>query len=266
MTAQALWKELQAEFKKKNKSKCVELCGKLKLEFAKNRNLLLISGNNSDLKTEMEVHELACYIAIENGDLDQFENEVRQLNVFYRDYKLTSNNEGKITGLYLLHLLASDRIGEFHSDLELLAAKDFDKSHVQTSVQIERYLMEGNYAKISAALNKLQTQEYYPMFLNNTLKLVRKKVMKSLQVSAEGVNVSFAMKMLYFKSQQELKTFVDSLEQESSMDDTASCRWEIKNDKLVFSDPEGLRKEALVPTYEVISNTIGYATDLERIV
>lgn len=65
-------------------------------------------------------------------------HQVRQLKIYYRDFanKLkASANEQKIFGLYLLSLLANDRIGEFHTELELISQSD--SPFIQRPVQLE---------------------------------------------------------------------------------------------------------------------------------
>ena len=50
--------------------------------------------------------------------------------------------------LYLLHLLASDRIAEFHVELESISTHEQNHAYIKYPIQLERYVMEGNYAKV----------------------------------------------------------------------------------------------------------------------
>jgi hypothetical protein len=51
-------------------------------------------------------------------------------------------------GLYLMYLLACDRIKSFHTELESLTSSDRLNAYIHYPIQLERYLMEGNYAKL----------------------------------------------------------------------------------------------------------------------
>ncbi len=69
----------------------------------------------------------------------------------------------KVIGLHLLFLLSSDRIGmklhlsvsmyliaEFHTHLEALSSHEQYNPYIKYPIQLERYVMEGNYAKALA--------------------------------------------------------------------------------------------------------------------
>ena len=66
-----------------------------------------------------------------------------------------------VTGLYLLYLLASDRIGtlklhatfalpiaDFHTELESISSHEQNNAYIRYPIVMERYMMEGNYAKV----------------------------------------------------------------------------------------------------------------------
>ena len=56
------------------------------------------------------------------SDVPAFERYVTQLKTYYVDYQTflpKSTRTQAVQGLYLLHLLSVDRIGEFHTELEV---------------------------------------------------------------------------------------------------------------------------------------------------
>ena len=76
--------------------------------------------------------------------------------------------------------------------------------------------------------------------------------------------------MLYLNSAAELKTFIEKHQAESAdMSDAAGAgtadKWIVdeKSKKLLFREAAEVEK---VSTYDTISNVIGYATEIERIV
>ena len=85
------------------------------------------------------------------------------------------------------------------------------------------------------------------------------------------VTIDFAVKMLYLKSAAELKTFIEKHQAETAggdMSDSAAApadKWVVdeKSKKLLFREATEVEQ---VTTYDTISNVIGYATEIERIV
>lgn len=53
-----------------------------------------------------------------------------------------------VVGLYLMHLLVENRLAEFHSEVELLAPGDRESTFIAFPLQLETFLMEGNYTKV----------------------------------------------------------------------------------------------------------------------
>jgi hypothetical protein len=61
-----------------------------------------------------------------------------------RKFLKQSPDQDPIVGAYFLFLLAENRIGEFHTELELI--NDFENTYIKFAVQLETYKMEGWYA------------------------------------------------------------------------------------------------------------------------
>jgi 26S proteasome regulatory subunit N12 len=229
-----------------------------------------------------EMLELACYLSIRRTDVQEFERHVIQLKMYYdashKDLK-PSDRKYDILGLYLLHLLAADRIGDFHTELELIPVDDHENTYIKRPIQLERHIMEGNYAKILEA-KKSMPQQYYPLFMDRLENTVRTKIGSSLERSYEHLPVQEAAKMLILPDVSKLQEFVQKenerkvreSEDEPMGDITPSmsrrvnrsiCKWEVKNDRLFFTRTAEKKSEIWD---DLMVNTIGYATDLERIV
>merc|ERR1719343_1816515 len=187
-----------------------------------------------------------------------------------------------LMGLYLLHLLTSDRIGEFHTELELIPVDDYENLYIKQPIQLERYLMEGNYAKVLEA-QKDVPQMYYSFFMERLIDTVRSKVGASLERSYDHLPVQQAAQMLILavaalqefaikenerKAREELdcpmgdmSAMTPSLTRRAA---TGLIKWEVKDGHLYFKKDQ--EKSLEIPALDLMVNTIGYATDLERIV
>eukprot|EP00397_Hematodinium_sp_SG-2012_P035958 GEMP01038762.1.p1 GENE.GEMP01038762.1~~GEMP01038762.1.p1 ORF type:complete len:299 (+),score=63.27 GEMP01038762.1:85-981(+) len=294
--AQALLKQCLSFFQANKTTEALAELQNVKREIAGFKsNTAVRIAETPDVIAERQVMidalELGTYLAIRSRDLDMFDRHVTQLKAFYRDFPQLSikSNGSCLLGLNLLHLLASDRRGEFHQELELLHKAIVNVPHIELPVLLERYLMEGNYEKIAGLGNQLgdvykevpshaQLKEFFGERLVGT---VRARVAESLEKSYKSVKAEVAVKMLTLNSLSELQEFArkenerkkQEEEDDISMGDTTPgisknlflrIRWEIKDGYLIFTSDSDKTME--VPALDIINNTIGYATDLERIV
>jgi len=288
--------ELFGDFKKAfeaepcDLAKCEQQLAQLKLlvfSGLSTSGALAAAGTSADAAKEQllarEMLELACFLSIRRRDLSGFERHVAQLKMYYNDNHQGLNpSEQKfpILGLYLLHLLASDRIGEFHTELELIPVDDYDNMYIKQPIQLERYLMEGNYAKVLEA-QKDVPKMYYAYFMERLIDMVRLKIGASLERSYEHLPAQQAAVMLILADVPALQEFAMKEnerkareENDDTMGDftpsltrrapTGLVRWEVKDGRLYFT--RSAEKQLEIPALDLMVNTIGYATDLERIV
>lgn len=263
-----LYKDFSAEYQK-NGSNCDKLCAEIKVELAKLGNQLLLEAQDPKvLALSREVYERGAFLSIKKNDPAAFERHVKQLKIYYRDFDkkigVKSANEYKILGLYLLSLLANDRIGEFHTELELVT--EHDSEFIQRPVMLERYLMEGNYAKINQSLQGFSSQEHYPVFLGQLQDTMRRRILESLGRSTNSVSLDRVSKMLYMKNSDEVKQYITKFQanQQTAMnDDDEASKWEIRGNQLVVGSGQMTAK---VGAMESIQNCIDYATQIEKIV
>lgn len=202
--AKSLFDTFKAKFEAEpcDLAKCEELLGQLKLLlFSGSAAVLSGTGGGADFVKEQllvrETLELACFLSIRLRDLAGFERHVSQLKMFYDRQQELPPSEQKypILGLSLLHLLASDRLGEFHTELELIPVDEAENMYIKQPVQLERYLMEGNYAKVLEA-QKDVPKMYYAFFMERLIDTVRQKVGASLERSYETLPAQQAAQML----------------------------------------------------------------------
>jgi len=133
-----------------------------------------------------EVFEWGIFLAVQARDLSAFQRNLAQLKPYYTDYAHllpTSDKQSVIIGLQLLHLLCVNALAEFHSEVELLSYQDQHRGRTSTAdqqqpqqrsawtpllsspyisypLQLETYLMEGCYHRISAARASVPSPEY----------------------------------------------------------------------------------------------------------
>lgn len=303
-------KELFETFKKTfeaepcDLAKCEEQLAQLKLLVYSNLNTVgaLTStggvGAGPERALAREVLELACYLSIRRKEMTAFERHVAQLKMYYNDQEKAgvqndSDRKYPILGLYLMHLLASDRIGDFHTELELIPVNDHENPSIKQPIQLERCIMEGNYGKILEAKkekppqnlsysgNSKWTAENYAYFMGRLEETVRTKIGASLERSYEHLPANEAAKMLILPDIAKLQEFVVQENErkvreseDDMMGDTSPSltrrnlqkvisKWEVKDGRLYFTRDASTRPEVWE---DLMVNTIGYATDLERIV
>lgn len=109
-----------------------------------------------------DVYEQGALASIRAKDPDAFTRYVSQLQPFYEvsgGAGRRSEEQNKITGLYLLLLLTQGRYAEFHSELEGLGVAsglvdvEGDR-YLGYPIRLERWLMEGSYDRVWKAMKK----------------------------------------------------------------------------------------------------------------
>jgi len=211
-----------------------------------------------------EALEAGAFLSIKSKDIPAFERHVAQLKTYYTDYAHllpASERQYPITGLYLLALLAQNRIGDFHTELELIPLPQQQNPYIKYAVTLEQRLMEGSYNKI---LNARESVPHPAMsvFIDLLSGSVRDKLSECAEKAYESFPVTDALTMLTFKGSDQL-------------DEYAKKRgWEITKDGVIlFPATHGAAAQATakakaleIPSQLLIKQILGYATELERIV
>ena len=135
---------VRAALKAKNYEQVIQLVPALKLQ-------PLSLSDALDLFTAASLAFLAL------NDLNQFEKQATLVRSLI--HQINNDTALLVVGLLLVHLLASDRIGDFHVALHLLPHSVLKHRFIQYPVDLERSIMEGNYAK---ALKAERPAEFNP--------------------------------------------------------------------------------------------------------
>jgi 26S proteasome regulatory subunit N12 len=272
-------------------AQCTELLAKLK----KPVTVFALSGDQKKLLLARETLEIGALTSILSRDMAAFERYVTQLKTYYLDFATLlapSARQQALQGLLLLHLLSDNRIGEFHTELEVIPAAAQESEHIRTAIELERYMMDGNYQVLINGKEK--RPEYFSFFMDQLLETVRSKVAVAMEKSYSEMGAADAAKMLMLSSVKELEEFARQenerkadLEKSAAEENAAETklatswkaaelgdvtmdakqkevRWVMTGSVLKFQRPSEVK--VMVSALDLIGNTIGYASNIERIV
>ena len=108
--------------------------------------------NQSSWHGAGEVYEYATFLSVEKKDIEEFERNICVLRSFYDEFDSLigkSQRKNAILGLYLLYLLAYNKISQYHTEIELIPQEDIDTNiYIKVPVSLETYFVQGSYQKI----------------------------------------------------------------------------------------------------------------------
>uniref|UniRef100_A0A0G4F451 CSN8/PSMD8/EIF3K domain-containing protein n=1 Tax=Chromera velia CCMP2878 TaxID=1169474 RepID=A0A0G4F451_9ALVE len=291
--------------------KCMALLNELKVDIAGFSTSSLIPPSAGAVKDKglyekelliaRETLEIGAFLAVRKQDSALFERHVLQLKTYYRDFGKQmppSQRQYPIMGMFLLHMLAENRIGDFHTELELIPQEERGEggnTYLKHPIALERALMEGNYNKV-LTISKDVPLPIFRFFVDTLTTTIRKKIAESLETAYSWVDVPFACRMLSTGSEAELRQLAKEMNARGKreageggdveMDGGAAAAaaaadagedaeeedeegierktWEVEGNKLYFKSAEG--KKTDLEALTVITNTMAYASELERIV
>ncbi|KAF4663089.1 26S proteasome non-ATPase regulatory subunit 8 [Perkinsus olseni] len=261
-------------------------------EIIKARENLGIKTQDEFIQWARGTLETTAVDALKAGDMGAFERRVTQLRRYYfespNNQQAPSTNMATIMGLYLLFLLSADRTGEFHTEVEQLPEALTGTPQIQLPVAVERCIMEGNGTKLKACVSQAAKDlPHSELLLQRVVNQVRIKIASSLERAYTSMHSKTACKMLLMdpNDKKSLELFAKAENDRKAADEAnlstleledpstpaqarlrnrLSTRWVVEGDRLVFKK---IRDDAsAMPALDLISNMIGYATDLERIV
>jgi 26S proteasome regulatory subunit N12 len=208
--------------------------------------LAMLKENNPDLACRLL--EQAVLWSVAAQDSEAFSRHMAQLQAVQ-----TAPRKPLIIGLHLMHLLVSNRLSEFHSELEVLTADQAMDPLVRFPIGLERKLMVGIYDEVLEGQVPDASYQYFMDALGPT---VREAMADCMEVAYESLPVEAAAGMMKFTS----KTDWDDYVQEYRND------WIVNNGQLVFSPPTSQAQASDIPSMEYIQRSLTYATEMERII
>eukprot|EP01130_Rhizamoeba_saxonica_P019013 TRINITY_DN9734_c0_g1_i1.p1 TRINITY_DN9734_c0_g1~~TRINITY_DN9734_c0_g1_i1.p1 ORF type:complete len:282 (-),score=65.16 TRINITY_DN9734_c0_g1_i1:76-888(-) len=209
---------------------------------------------DKEIYLSREILEYGAIMSVLNRDDKGLENYVAQLKSFYNDYRFLPDSEKKdsILGLYLLYLLSNNRIGEFHTELELIP--DQNNKYVNFSVTMERDKMEGRYNKIFQAHENLDGKGlgFYSPLTEKLCDTVRNDIADSLETAYESLSIGQLQQLLLLDTDISLNQFI------------SERGWNVVDNVIHFSTVNVLENE--LDALEIIGQSLQYAHELERII
>lgn len=186
-----------------------------------------------------------------------------QLKIYYFDYRtqLTDSElRNTVLALNLLYLLTESRLAEFHSELGLLAAAERAAPAAAFVAGLEEALMMGSYGR---ALDLARGGAPAPAaaacarFLASLTDTVREAVAECAEAAYPGgLSLGAARDRLLFATEAEVEAYCRERRPE----------WTVAGGRIAFGGNEIKSKSSEIPSLRVISETLSYATELERIV
>eukprot|EP00112_Aurelia_sp_Birch-Aquarium-sp1_P001694 Seg1183.10 transcript_id=Seg1183.10/GoldUCD/mRNA.D3Y31 product="26S proteasome non-ATPase regulatory subunit 8" protein_id=Seg1183.10/GoldUCD/D3Y31 len=202
-----------------------------------------------------DVLEIGVQWSVVMKDIPSFERYMAQLKCYYYDYSgilPESPYMYQLLGLNLMSLLAQNRLGEFHTELELLPAKEIQNSvYIRCPVALEQYLMEGSYHKVFLAKDNVPAEAYY-FFINILIDTLRDEVAACMEKSYQQISFKEATRMLFFQNDANMTEY------------SVKRGWSIVGNSYHFTADAHDKQE--VSANKLIEQCLGYAKELERIV
>lgn len=274
MALQQLSQDFLAAFESRRYNDAASLIPKIKLEYAKIGLLTpSLQFDKADLLAARQLLEMAVLVSI-FAQKPQAETErlLLELRPFYSpELRLqSSENHSKMTALYLLIVLTSNRVSEFHTELETIENAESDK-YLRYPVSLERWLMEGAYDKAWKAVTddaQFPAPEFALLMKSEESNLeltIRNEIAICMGSAYPSLPAASAKHLLYITSDAELEKFVES-----------RTGWNLLQQRVTFdgnvsSHPtQALReKKARARTYDeeqLIDKMLGYAAQIEVII
>jgi 26S proteasome regulatory subunit N12 len=201
----------------------------------------------------LEVFEKAVFLSILNQDKQNFERSVATLRGYY-SAGMSSANHSTILGLQLLFLLVENKLAEFHCELHSLTEAQLAHPHISFCTQLDQYLSVGSYDQVMTAAEKPPVPQF-KFFLNSMLEMVRTNIAECAAVSYSTLTVQGATEILMFSSQTDTLAFISS----------RYPHWVVAGTKIDLRASKQAKGEE-IDSINLIQTTLGYATEMERIV
>lgn len=196
-------------------------------------------------------------LLVKHDDVETFTRVYSTLSPYYTTNSVSNTpDRAKVIGLNLLRLLVLNDLSQFHSELERIPSSLTNHTLVKFALQLEQFLMEGNFSQFFDVVKKTPSKEY-SVFVSPLVTSARKEILKCVAASYDSVEVDAVRKMLGLAQTQQAEALLR--EHESTVDISGGIvRFEKqKKTKRTKSD---------LASWELAKQNLIYATELERIV
>jgi len=205
---------------------------------------------------------MGAYWSVHARDGASFERYMSQLIPFYFSNSTLSQSTRMcpLLGLYLLHLLVTNRLANFHSLLEKISIHPSidpsgDNPFLQFPVQLLQCLVEGMFHRVVLARKQVPAAEY-AWFVDGLMETIRNELADCLEVTFEEVNIASAARLLLL-GQEQIPQLITFAQQRGWIVDE-------KNNSIRFKTKALMREESFC--FGIIRQSLEYAQQLEQIV
>ncbi|KAJ7934453.1 hypothetical protein B0H13DRAFT_2227251 [Mycena leptocephala] len=189
--------------------------------------------NTDDLVVAREILEIGAFWSMRTQDLVSFDRCLPASDFLQRSY-----HEDPIRGLQLVRLLTQNLIADFHT-----------APYIMYPINLERWLMEGIYAKVWATCAQVPAPEY-SYFVDSLMSVTRS------EAAYECLTLKDAATLLFFSSQSELLAFAREVVSGRNLNMTLG--------ELTFTKPG--EEATHIPKDKIIATSLLFARELEQIV
>ena len=125
---------------------------------------------------------------------------------------------------------------------------------VEFPIRMEQYLMVGAFNQVLSAKSQMPNPAF-AFFMKSVMETVRESIAECAAVAYGSLTLASAQQLLMLDTREDLLAFIGE----------AHSDWIVNGDVITFEAPSGARSDD-VPSLRLISESLNYATELERIV
>jgi len=251
--------ELKKAFSKNDLKACDQLVNKIKSKVVAFPGLVPGSVSPSvkaELTVAQEGLEYAVKVAAKMEDKDAFQRNFSMLQTFYSSAAEVgmppSAHQNLLLALHLMSLLVENRTAEFHMELELLPREARSDKYISHVIQVEQWMMDGAYNNVSESKKHIPDPAF-GWLTAMLMSTVRSEVASCIEQAYHTLKVKDAQELLMVDSEAEVSKIAEER------------GWKVLGGVFQFKEATEKSHEA-IPTLQLITNSLMYARELERIV
>ncbi|CDH53774.1 proteasome 26s subunit [Lichtheimia corymbifera JMRC:FSU:9682] len=242
-----------------NADKCNDLLARSKIAFIQLGvfNPTPQNANADLLVVARDILEMGAYHSVRTKDIESFERYIAQLNTYYHDLASvlpSSPQMFPLIALNLLRLLSQNRLSDFHTALETVDPEQLQSNaYIKQAVDLEQYLMEGSYNKVWSTRKTVQGEEFM-FFYDILIDTIRDEIASCSEKAYDSLPLQDASTLLFLKNSQELLNFAQKR------------GWKVHPGEQIIHFGTDDSATVEIPQEQIITQTLTYARELERIV
>lgn len=211
--------------------------------------------SKDELVLARTILELGINYSLLVNDIPSFERYMSQLKCYYFPSDLyqvpESPYKNEMLGLNLLYLLSQNRVAEFHMELERIQFEDMvNDAYILHPLQLEQYLMEGNYRKIFLAKEVVPSPRYV-VFMDTLIDTTRNEIASCVEKAYSAISVVDAAQKLHISNEAQMIEF------------GKKKGWNQVGNKFIFVREE---KQSEILPLDLLLNSVSYAREMTQIV